>query len=81
MKLPKMYEAGFIDYHYGMDTAPEWPSMPAGTSIAEYEKLRKLYSIEHMKYMLKEYGDKFTEEEMKQAEELLEQTIQEYNEM
>ena len=55
--------------------------MPRGTSIAEYNKLRKLYSIEHMKYMLKENGDEFTKEEMKLAKELLEQTIQEYNEM
>ena len=81
MQLPKVYQEGIIEYHYGMDTEPEWPGMPKGTSIAEYEKLRKLYSIEHMKYLLKENGDEFTEEEMREAKELLEQTIQEYNEM
>lgn len=82
LTLPDKYREGLFEYCETLDGTPEWPELArCGYTWEKHLKLYKLVSIEHMKYMLKEYGDEFTEEEMKQAKELLEQTIQEYNEI
>lgn len=84
IKLPQKYKEGLLDYKEGVDIVPSWIELSEkGYSWEEHLKLNKLVEIEHMKYELKEAieDNELTEEEIKEAERLILNAINEYNEM
>lgn len=84
LKVPKIYKENLFIYEEGLDNAPEWIyAQKLGWSREEYSKLQKLIEIEYMKYLLNDEinDNKITEDEIKQANELIENAIIEYNEM
>lgn len=84
LKLPDKYIEGLVKYEEGLDNIPEWIDLQKkGWAFEEYLKLEKLIEIEYMKYHLNEYkeDDEIELEEIKEAEQLIEKAIKEYNEM
>lgn len=84
IELPKTYVEGLIDYIPGVDTKPSWvKAQEQGYTFDKYMKLRKLLSIESMKWMYKDAFEdgELTDEEIKESENIIKKAIEEYNNM
>jgi len=83
IKLPDKYKEGLINYSHELDNVPDWPTLlKRGWTFKEHLKLEKLVEIEFIKYSLKEMieDSEITEEEIKEAKEIIKNAIKEYNE-
>ncbi len=84
LELPKQYTENLIKYQHMVDGIPEWIDFAKeGYSMQKYRKFTKLYEIESIKYHLKEaiQDGEISDDEMVEANKLIQKAIQEYNEM
>lgn len=83
LELPKIYQEGLFEYKPMIDGYPELIDRPKGYSYEKFCKLNKLIQIELLKYNINEARKnmELTAEEIKEAEFLIEEAINEYNEL
>ncbi|WP_374966486.1 hypothetical protein [Lysinibacillus sp. RS5] len=84
LELPELYVENLFEYRFTIDVVPEWIDFAReGYSMQKYRKFSKLYTIERMKYILNEaiQDDVINDDEMVEANKLIQEAIQEYNEM
>lgn len=84
LELPERYIENLFEYRFTLDGVPEWIDFAReGYSMQKYWKFSKLYTIETMKYFLNEaiQDDEIDHDEMVEANKLIQEAIQEYNEM
>lgn len=83
LELPKKYKEGLFEYVPMIDGYPELIDKPEGYSNEKFNKLTKLIQIEMLKYNFNEakMNDELSTEEIKEIKQIIEKTINEYNEM
>lgn len=80
IKLPLKYEDGIIEFIDGLDNVPNWIEFSTtGHSKEEYKKMNLLVDIERMKHELNQYKNELTIEEMEYIEQLINDSIEKYN--
>ena len=82
IKLPQYYKEGLIKYEEGIDNIPTWIEFSEkGYSKEQFKKMSLLVVIEATKNTLNEAieEDEITEDEIKEAEELIQKKVIEYN--
>ncbi len=84
LSVPDKYEENLIEFIDGMDNIPELPELLLhGFTIREVSKINKLIFIEKMKYLLRtDINDGIlSDKEQQEAQDIIQQSIMEYNKM
>ncbi|WP_139114388.1 hypothetical protein [Lysinibacillus xylanilyticus] len=84
LDLPDVYKENLFEYVPTLDGVPDYIDLiPRGYTMGKCQKLHKLVSIESMKYHLNEaiQDGEINDDEMIEANKLIQEAIQEYNEM